>query len=99
MQKYAEKFYKGKQWQATREAYSTSQKHLCENCREQGILTAGVIVHHIKPISRANINRPEITLNFDNLRLLCRACHEKAHHKPKARYIVDALGNVTPIGD
>lgn len=39
----------------------------------------GDIVHHKKYISSKNIYNPEVTLNFDNLELLCRDCHNKEH--------------------
>lgn len=95
MKQYAERFYKGKAWQATREAYSKSKGYLCENCLEHGVVTAGEIVHHIRPITRENIDNPEITLSWDNLRLLCRPCHEQAHRQKPRRYKIDELGRVT----
>lgn len=97
MKKYAEKFYKSRQWQEAREAYAKSKAYLCEDCLRQGIVTPGEIVHHIRHITRANINDPAVTLNPANLRLLCRSCHERAHRRPAApkRYTVDAQGHVT----
>lgn len=95
MKKYAEQFYKSRQWQQTREAYSKSVGGLCEDCLELGYITAGEIVHHKKHITPDNITDPNITLAWDNLRLLCRACHEKAHKRqiPK-RYTIDGQGHV-----
>lgn len=100
MKKYAEKFYKSQLWKTTREQYSKSKGYLCEKCLERGLYTTGEIVHHITPIMESNINDPEITLNWDNLQLLCRSCHEQTHRrKAPKRYTVDELGRVTPIGD
>ena len=100
MKKYAEKFYKSRQWQATRDAYAQSKSYLCEECLKSGTITAGEIVHHKRPITRDNINNPDITLNWDNLQLLCRAHHDKAHHvRPAKRYTVDELGRVTILPD
>lgn len=95
MKQYAEKFYKSKAWQRARDSYSRSKCGLCEECLARGSITAGEIVHHIQPITQENISNPEITLGWDNLRLLCRACHEKAHSRTPRRYTVDELGRVT----
>lgn len=38
----------------------------------------GDIAHHWPvPLNAQNINNPEITLNHDNLRLVCKECHDK----------------------
>ena len=67
---------------------------LCENCLKKGIYKPGVIVHHIDPITPENITNPNITLNFSNLELLCRECHEHQHDKRKRRYKLDEMGRV-----
>lgn len=76
---FARSFYSSKMWQDCRNEYAKSAQHLCENCLRQGIYKPGEIVHHKIEISPMNINRPEITLNFQNLELLCRDCHRKQH--------------------
>lgn len=74
MQDWARKFYSSKQWQACREAYKAGVFGLCEKCGG-----AGEIVHHKIVLTRHTINDPNVTLNFDNLRLLCRQCHGGEH--------------------
>lgn len=98
MKKYAELFYKSKTWQHTREAYAKSKGGLCEACLVKGVVTPGEIVHHKKPITPGNIQDPEITLSWDNLQLLCRECHAKAHERKssKRRYYFDAEGHCLP---
>ena len=39
----------------------------------------GYIVHHKSYIDMNNIYNPDITINFDNLELLCIDCHNKEH--------------------
>lgn len=39
----------------------------------------GEIVHHKNYITTSNIYEPEITINFNNLELLCLDCHNKEH--------------------
>lgn len=50
-------------------------------------------MHHKKHLTPKNINDPEITLNWDNLELLCLDCHQKEHDKGH-RYRVDPDGRV-----
>lgn len=80
MQPWAYKFYSSTAWKKCREAYRQTVHGLCEKCGE-----AGEIVHHKKPLNRKNINDPNITLNFDNLRLECRSCHGFSHGKGATR--------------
>jgi 5-methylcytosine-specific restriction endonuclease McrA len=96
MKKYAETFYKSKAWQQCRDAYMRSVGGLCERCFAKGIVKAGEIVHHKKPITPANITDPNITLSFNNLQLVCRECHAEAHGARQTRYMIDEYGRVTP---
>ncbi len=94
MKEYAEWFYLSKPWRKTRDAYMKSQNGLCERCRQ-----AGEIVHHKIYLTPANIHNPNVTLNWSNLELLCRDCHNKEHkRKQNARYSVDERGNILPRG-
>ena len=94
MKEYAERFYSSKAWQKTRAAYARSVGGLCENCMKKGIYTPGEIVHHIEHITPDNIENPEVTMNWDNLMLLCRDCHAQMHDRRKRRYKLDELGRV-----
>lgn len=91
---FAKAFYSSKAWQECREEYARSKRHLCEDCLARGIIQAGEIVHHKQPITPDNINDPTITLNFDNLRLVCRKCHAEEHGAKTTRYTVDEFGRV-----
>ena len=95
MQEYAARFYKSKQWQACRLAYAKKVGGLCEQCLKNGLYNPGVIVHHKIHITPENIQIPEITMNFENLELLCRDCHAAMHSSGIKRYEVDELGRVT----
>ena len=87
-------FYDSLAWKNCRESYRKSKQGLCEECLKKGIVTAGDMVHHKIHISPENMNNPDITLNFDNLELLCRTHHSERHGSSK-RYKVDELGRVT----
>ena len=94
MKEFAESFYKSKAWQQCRSSYSKSVGGLCECCLKRGLVKAGEIVHHKVKLSPDNINDPAVALSWDNLELLCRDCHAKAHGSAK-RYKVDEIGRVT----
>lgn len=69
-------FYKSKAWRQCRHAFFASRHGLCERC--QG---SGKIVHHKVYLTPDNINDPDVSLNWDNLELLCHDCHNKEHFK------------------
>lgn len=91
---FAKAFYSSKAWQECREEYARSKRYLCEDCLARGIITVGEIVHHINEITPENINDASVTLNFDNLRMVCRKCHAEEHGAKTTRYTVDELGRV-----
>lgn len=94
MKDYAESFYKSKAWMKCRDSYIKHAGGLCEKCKAKGLIVPGVIVHHKCHINPNNIHDPNITLNFDNLELLCRQCHGEEHKRLQRRYKVDAHGHV-----
>lgn len=95
---FSKPFYHSAQWLSCREAYAKSKCYICERCGNPG-----VEVHHIIPLTPENINDPEITTSWRNLRLLCRHCHREVHRqlykgqKDHRRYTIDAEGNVHVI--
>lgn len=95
MKDYAKTFYSSKAWKDTRAAYAKSKGGLCEICLSKGIYKAGEIVHHKCHISPDNVNDPSVTLNWDNLQLVCRDCHAMEHDQRKRRYRIDEMGRVT----
>ena len=96
MKEYAESFYKSVAWKKTSKAYAKSVGRLCERCKAKGIIRAGELVHHIEHISPDNIGDVNITLNWNNLQLVCRECHAEIHHRERdRRYRIDESGHVT----
>mgnify|MGYP000647991802 CR=1 FL=1 len=78
---FAKKFYNSKQWKKCRGAYITHRKAIdggmCETCHE----VPGYIVHHKIELTPDNINNPDISLSFDNLKYDCHICHNKENKK------------------
>ena len=95
MKPFAEKFYKGRKWQACREAYMKKVNWLCERCLKEGIITPATVVHHKIYLNEHNIKDPSVALNFDNLEALCSHHHNEEHLSRNAkRYTVDEFGRV-----
>lgn len=96
----ADSFYKTPSWIKTRNAYAASVGHLCERCLSYGRYEPGEIVHHKIHLTPDNYNDPTISLNWDNLELLCRKCHAEMHpevykKKYKKRFFVDEFGRIS----
>ena len=75
---------------------------MCERCLEKGLINSGtkkqpLEVHHKVRLTPENINNPEITLNWDNLELLCHDCHEEERQRAARRWRVDSEGRVLPF--
>ena len=93
---FAKSFYRSKEWEATREYILLRDHYLCQECG-----APAEEVHHIVHLSPANIGDPNVTMNPDNLRSLCKQCHFDAHRGEHGKgravreaypYVFDANG-------
>ena len=81
--KYHEKynsFYASRQWQDLRNQRWYDADGLCEMCKKKGIIREGIDVHHLVEISKDWSKR----LDYDNLVLLCKDCHNEIHNRQSA---------------
>ena len=75
---------------------------MCERCYAKGLIVVGskqqpLEVHHKIPLTPENINDPSVTLNWDNLELLCKDCHEQERQRMDSRrWKVDDCGRIIP---
>jgi predicted kinase len=101
---WSKPFYNSKAWKRVREYIFARDMGLCQVCG-----AGGAEVHHKTYLTKENIHDPKITLNPDNLILLCKDCHSEQHeramilarwnkinnHRPGAnRFIFDSEGNM-----
>ena len=105
-QDFAKSFYRSQAWKNTRKAYLRSRGGLCERYLAKGLIVPATLVHHKVHLTPDNIEDESVTLNWDNLEALCRACHTEEHadiyigrHFPKSRrikkrYTIDDNGHV-----
>ena len=57
--------------------------------------------HHKIPLTAENVHDPKVALNWANLELLCKKCHEEEKDKKPKRWRVNDDGKVTlraPLG-
>lgn len=76
-QEWSRAFYNGRKWKGCKSAFISDRISidggLCECCHTE----VGYIVHHKIALTPANINNPDISLNFDNLMYVCKNCHDQ----------------------
>ncbi|WDF81833.1 HNH endonuclease [Lacticaseibacillus pabuli] len=74
-------FYNSLEWVHMREAILIRDNYECQWCKAAGRVTninnAILEVDHIKPLEQF----PELALDPNNLRTLCKDCHNKRHHR------------------
>ena len=90
--RFARSFYISNEWILCRRAYAQSKGGLCDRCAKAGLIVPGQEVHHKIRLTPDNISDPNISLNWDNLELLCKDCHLKEHNRTVMR--TDAFGHV-----
>lgn len=100
--------YKSKLWKITRIEFARYKNCLCERCRKPIYMT-GVndylpkekrtkgIVHHKIHLTDENYMDSNIAYSWDNLELLCLACHNQIHFSTESTrkgYYFDEDGNI-----
>jgi 5-methylcytosine-specific restriction protein A len=85
--KESDPFYHSKEWKRVRADALQRDFGMCQDCMDKfraGIIRKprrAVMVHHVIPRSE----RPDLELVMDNLRSLCRGCHEARHPERRSR--------------
>ena len=79
--KERQKIYQDVRWQRLRVAYLADHP-LCEECLARGVTREAVDVHHVVSfMSAEGVERIKLALNYDNLRALCKECHQAEHNR------------------
>ena len=94
-----EAFYTSWKWRKCRTTFAKSKGNLCERCLARGIIEAGrrdkpLEVHHKIPLSADTVKDPKVALNWENLELLCKRCHDEERERKPKRWKVDDSGRV-----
>lgn len=75
-----------RQWGEVKRIVWQRAEGLCERCRREGYITAGVDCHHKTPVESARTEEEMRRLAYDvgNIELLCIPCHIKTHEEMKS---------------
>lgn len=87
------RFYRSDRWKIARAIKIAQAEGCCEKC---GGL--GTEVHHIIHLTPQNVSDPSVSVNQENLMLLCNDCHNKVHGRfeSKKDYYFDENGDLIP---
>lgn len=95
-EEYARRFYASSSWIKLRAALIQERGPICARCGRIVADSSQLIGHHKTPITPENINEPRITLNPENIELICSVCHNAEHErfgKRKAREVILIYGS------
>ncbi|TLG72060.1 HNH endonuclease [Culicoidibacter larvae] len=71
------KFYKSKAWKQLRLVALERDNNECQQCKANGVYHKAEDVDHVKEIE----NYPQLALDINNLRCLCKRCHNAKHDR------------------
>ena len=94
-----ESFYTSWIWRKCRKAFAESKGNRCERCLKKGIIEPGskdrpLEVHHKVPLTADNVQDPDVALNWANLELLCKDCHDAERERRQKRWKIGPDGRV-----
>ena len=75
------KFYASKEWRQLRDILIVERKMTCQKCGKHFIDTSQLIGHHIIELNEDNVYNADISLNKDNIEVICYDCHNKEHRR------------------
>ena len=83
-------FYISKPWMQLRHTLIMQRGNICARCKKMIMKECDIIGHHVIPITVDNVHDENISLNPDNVELICKRCHNQEHHgyKERAVYII-----------
>ena len=81
-----QKLLNSKQWAEVKRIVWQRSGGLCERCKREGFIRAGVDCHHIKPVESAKTEEEmkRRAYNVSNIELLCIPCHIKTHQEMRS---------------
>jgi len=83
-------FYNSGSWQNIRAEILEEQRHECQMCKERGMYSEAVTVHHVEHVKK----RPDLALTKSNLMSLCKECHNEVHPEKNKYHAVKPQLNI-----
>lgn len=83
MAKYAiiKSFYASEEWINLRLLLIVDRGNRCEGCNHVVPRSFDLHAHHVKELTPENVHDRMISLNPENIKLLCHTCHDKQHKR------------------
>lgn len=79
---WAVQFYNGKSWRSLRGRLIAERNYICEECGGNFVFEPSRLVgHHKIELTPENITDVNIALNPDNIKIVCKECHDKEHKR------------------
>jgi len=79
-------FYCSKAWRSFRDAYIADHDPICARCHKIITDPLDLILHHCNThLTLANYRDASISLNPDNIQVVCKSCHNIIHGTMRAR--------------
>lgn len=90
------RFYNSKEWAVFRKMIIAERGPICFKCNKAITEAKQLQIHHIEELTESNYTDTTISLNPENVIILCQQCHNKTHgrwsgavkRKPRGVYIV-----------
>lgn len=83
MARYAilKSFYASEKWQRLRASIIAERGPRCQECHRVIGNPIDCTLHHIKELTPENVNDVMISLNPENILIVCHDCHDQIHHR------------------
>ena len=79
---WAAKFYNSKEWKDLRGQLIVAAKYTCQKCGKNLVLNPSRLVgHHKIKLDPQNILDVNISLNPQNIEIICKECHDEEHKR------------------
>ena len=79
---WAAQFYNSHAWRSLRGRLIVERNYTCEECGGNFAFEPSKLIgHHKKPLTPENITDANITLNPENIKIVCKDCHDKEHDR------------------
>jgi hypothetical protein len=80
-EEWARTLYLSRAWVELRQRLILQRGPVCEQCGAVVADTSGLVGHHKVALTPQNVTDPTITLNPDNVELICLKCHNAKHKR------------------
>ena len=74
-------FYTSDRWQKFRATIIADRGPVCAKCGKIIVNPLDCELDHINELSPENVNDVTVSLNSENIQILCHACHDKKHNR------------------